>query len=68
MNTTSICANCRFFDAKKKLCRKTHPGLYMLPTQNKLTNAQAIQGFGFWPPVSENDWCGEFETEFALDT
>lgn len=59
------CSNCRFcvritdpknIGAQQAVCKSSAPTTIVLPTaQGQLTVS------GMWPPVSPDEWCGEFE-------
>ena len=45
------CSSCRFYYSNESQCRRYAP-----PAANHASEVKA-----FWPAVSEDDWCGEFQ-------
>lgn len=60
--TSAKCAKCIFYynlDAEEGECRKSAPRLRFARDGNA---DEAV-----WPPVSANDWCGEFTPDLQID-
>lgn len=55
------CNNCRFFHDKDRVCMRYPPTATAMVGKNSLTGAPEVRHMGFFPPVSGDHWCGEWD-------
>jgi hypothetical protein len=70
MKPNQICKNCRYFDESKQSqiyehkCRRNPPQIVKVIYffRNKIERIpDSWDVFGFFPTISEDDWCGEWK-------
>ena len=62
ISASSACGNCAFFDEHHGNGAQATPNAGLCRFNPPVTQP-GPDAHGLWPVVSEQDWCGHFETE-----